>query len=381
MRRDGFLQKILGARFMAAGARAFDMGRLLDTLLVCAVATILIIRTQLWLSNYPQLGGHGLHIAHLLWGGLGMLVAIVVLVVYLNPIARVVGAVLGGIGLGFFIDELGKFLTSDNNYFFKPTAVIIYIFFIGFFVVARALQRRRGFSEREYLVNAIDLAKDAAIRDMDAAEQREALALLDLADQSDPLVERTRALLLAVPVRSEEEPSAIARLLHTTRDGYFRLTEKHWFIVFVTGVFALWAVGTIAEIIALIVTDDPHLTVQRAARIGGQITASKPGHYGFVETANIATSFFAGALVAVGLVLLKVRSRLVAYAWFEWALYVSIFLTQVFAFVQSQFGACVGFVFDVLLLITLRFMQRSERARALHAQESPAAEAPAGAPA
>ncbi len=39
----------------------------------------------------PELGGHGLHIAHLLWGG-------------------------------FFIDELGKFITQDNDYFFKPAA-------------------------------------------------------------------------------------------------------------------------------------------------------------------------------------------------------------------------------------------------------------------
>ena len=56
--------------------RSVDLTRLLDTVLVCAVSTILIVRTQLWLTNYPQLGGHGLHIAHLLWGGLLMLIAL-----------------------------------------------------------------------------------------------------------------------------------------------------------------------------------------------------------------------------------------------------------------------------------------------------------------
>jgi hypothetical protein len=70
------LTRIFGTRFSTLRTRAVDMGSLLDTVMIFAVATILIIRTHLWLTNYPQLGGNGLHIAHLLWGGLGMLIAI-----------------------------------------------------------------------------------------------------------------------------------------------------------------------------------------------------------------------------------------------------------------------------------------------------------------
>jgi hypothetical protein len=381
MNSTGVVQRIFGARFAAVGVRAFDLGPLLDTILVFAVATILIIRTQLWLSNYPQLGGHGLHIAHLLWGGLGMLIAIVILVSYLNPVARQVGAVLGGIGLGFFIDEMGKFLTSDNNYFFKPTAAIIYIFFVAFFLIARALQRRRGFTEREYLINAIELAKDGALGDMDADEQRRALTLLDRADQSDPLVHRTRELLRAVPIRPAVEASFVTRSLNGVRDWYYRTASKRWFTILVTGIFVLWGIGTIVEIFTMILTLDPHLAHQGAVRIAGRVT-SKPGHYGFVEMANFVTSLISGALVIAGLVALRFRSRVTAYRLFEWALLISIFLTQVFAFIQSQFGACAGFVIDVLLLITIRFLLQSERERALHESEASAVEeVPVGAPA
>jgi hypothetical protein len=53
-----------------------ELGSLHETLIIASVATVLVIRTQLWLAHHPQLGGHGLHIAHLLWGGSLMLLAI-----------------------------------------------------------------------------------------------------------------------------------------------------------------------------------------------------------------------------------------------------------------------------------------------------------------
>src|SRR5919201_5377778 len=110
-RRKRFLSRIpLGRTLSHVPVRSVDMVRLLDVVLVCAVATILVVRTQLWLTNYPQLGGHGLHIAHLLWGGLLMLAAIVLLLAFITSVARRVAAVIGGVGLGLFMDELGKFV-------------------------------------------------------------------------------------------------------------------------------------------------------------------------------------------------------------------------------------------------------------------------------
>src|SRR5262249_6926232 len=63
------LGRIFGPRFASLWTRAYDIGPLLDTVIICAAGTILAIRSELWLTHYPQLGGHGLHIAHLLWGG------------------------------------------------------------------------------------------------------------------------------------------------------------------------------------------------------------------------------------------------------------------------------------------------------------------------
>ena len=69
-------------------SRNADLGLLHETFFICAITTILCIRTQLWLTNYPQLGGHGLHIAHLLYGGALMVTALAFLLTLLGRRVR-----------------------------------------------------------------------------------------------------------------------------------------------------------------------------------------------------------------------------------------------------------------------------------------------------
>ena len=64
--------------------RNAEAGELIEFCLVAAVATVLVIRLVLELSGYPQLGGGGLHIAHVLYGGLLMLVALLLLFSLMN---------------------------------------------------------------------------------------------------------------------------------------------------------------------------------------------------------------------------------------------------------------------------------------------------------
>ena len=74
----------------------------------------------------------------------------------------------------------------------------------------------------------------------------------------------------------------------------------------------------------------------------------------------IVSSLVAGAFVIWGFTRLR-RSRLAAYEMWEHAVFIQIFFVQVFVFIQTQFGACIGFLIDLLLLISLRFMIARER--------------------
>jgi len=170
-------------------------GDLQETFLVSAVATILIVRSQLWLLDYPQIGGRGLHIAHLLWGGLLMLVAIALLLTYLGRRPRVPASVVGGAGFGLFIDELGKFITSDNDYFFRPAAALIYLVFLALFFGARALTRRRPLTSTEYAANALDLVAEAVSHDLDEREKRQADGMLAAADPDGPAARPLRRMI------------------------------------------------------------------------------------------------------------------------------------------------------------------------------------------
>lgn len=99
-------------------------------IIISFAVSVLAIRAYLYVTGYPQIGGGGLHVAHMLWGGIALFVGSTLLLLYRGLFLGRAAAILTGVGWGFFIDEVGKFITSNNDYFFAPAAVIIYIAFL-----------------------------------------------------------------------------------------------------------------------------------------------------------------------------------------------------------------------------------------------------------
>jgi hypothetical protein len=124
--------------------------------LISFAASVTLTRLFLSLTKYPQLGGGGLHIAHMLWGGLLLYIAALLPLLFANRETYTLSAVLAGAGIGLFIDEVGKFITQQNDYFFPAAAAIIYISFL--LTVLLFINLRRGAKTR---------ARDDLMRDFE----------------------------------------------------------------------------------------------------------------------------------------------------------------------------------------------------------------------
>lgn len=302
--------------------------RHLATFLVATAATVLLTRALLAATGYPQLGGDGLHIAHVLWGGLLMAVAFLLLLSFAGPALRPIGALVGGIGFGLFVDEVGKFVTADNDYFYEPTAAIVYATVVGLGLVADALHGRRAPDPREALAGAVDEAVAGVVGGFTPAARRRAEAFL--ADAGDaPGARETRALLHSVAEDHDELPdpvdavaSTVVRVLHTLVRARF----VPWLAVAVL-------VGT------------------SGVAVGGAVWrwASGEASPGWVVAGALVSGAASVVLSGIGLARVR-RDTEDGYRWFRRAVLVSLLVTQFFLFRLSQWDASWGLLVDLLVL-------------------------------
>ena len=119
--------------------------------------SVSITRLFLELTGYPKLGSGDLHIAHVLWGGLILFGAALLPIILANRWVYLSSAILAGAGVGLFIDEVGKFLTQSNDYFYPPAAPIIYAFFLITVLIYIQVRRPTSREPRNELYHALDI--------------------------------------------------------------------------------------------------------------------------------------------------------------------------------------------------------------------------------
>lgn len=107
-----------------------DAERYIQLSVLGLAASITLTRFILEATGYPQLGNETLHIAHCLYGGVILYIGCLLPLIYSNKWAFTWSGILSGAGMGLFIDEVGKFMTVNNDYFFPAAAPVIYGFFL-----------------------------------------------------------------------------------------------------------------------------------------------------------------------------------------------------------------------------------------------------------
>lgn len=320
---------MLAGRFVI---RNLDGDVLRENFLISAVVSIIVIRIFLALSDYPQLGGSGFHIAHMIWGGFLMMGALLILLSFLNKSSAHAAAVIGGIGFGAFIDELGKFITRDNDYFFQPTIAIIYVIFILIYLIARFIPKYKDVSSAEYLVNAVEFLKEAIINDLERSEKTRAMQYLNRSDKNDPVVSALKKLLQDVDLIPNRR-GPISYIRELSRSIYLRLAKSRIILNII--------------VIALIV--QAGLTIFTTISIFIERPVLSFDEWGKIIFAMLSVIFvFTGAISFT-------RSRLAAFHYFKLAVLTSIFLTQFFVFYQAQLYALLNLAINILVLLIIDF--------------------------
>ncbi len=340
-------------------ARDADLGPLSELFFVSGVISLLVTRFYLALTGFPQLGGAGLHIAHLLWGGLLMLVALALLLAFVGRSMQRVAALLGGAGFGLLIDEVGKFITSSNDYFFQPAVAIIYVVFVVIFLSFRTIERAGRFTERELLANAYDEAVEVALHPTNAERQARALRLLHESGATGPLARGLERALVEQRALIPPSPSVRASRWRRARWAGIRAFERamasRWFpralvLLVVAYAFVFLLLFGLALATATVATEGPAFALDLFALRGHR----------FVQAGLLASSLAAAALIVAGLVALP-RDRASAYRWFKRSTLVSLLVGQVFLFYTQQFGALVELVLCLLALGGLNALLAAER--------------------
>ncbi|OLE26882.1 MAG: hypothetical protein AUG49_07150 [Catenulispora sp. 13_1_20CM_3_70_7] len=286
---------------------------------IAGIATVLITRAYLAATGYPKVGGGTIHIGHVLWGGLLMIAALTVALVWVGKRARNWTALLGGVGVGLFVDEGGKYLTTTNDYFYRPAAAIIYLLFAALLVLASLLGRdtaAEATDPADRLALAAQTAATALISGLTHDERDRALRLLDGCAGAD-----RDAVVHLLSLAPPHEPGRWVRLGTRIR----RLADHVAWLRFAEAVvFTLLVLSHVVVAVVFIVqatTGEPHTTD------AGAVAAS-------------AVTRTAAALVVLTAVRLLLRTRRVAaYRLARAAVLLDLLVTEIFNFHDSQFGA------------------------------------------
>jgi sterol desaturase/sphingolipid hydroxylase (fatty acid hydroxylase superfamily) len=226
------------------------------TSLVAFAVTVIVTRMYLKWTGYPQIGTGVLHIAHALWGGLLLFVAVLLPLALANRWAIQASALLGGLGIGLFIDEVGKFITQANDYFYPPALSLIYGFFLLNCFIYLFFRRPHREDPRLAMYHVFEGLQDALDGDLDSAEAAMIEAQLAIAKRSDREEIVSLATVLSTFLEKEKErlplaqPGVWKRTVARVDALGLRLGRRvHRTII--SGILLLWLILVIGYVVVL----------------------------------------------------------------------------------------------------------------------------------
>ncbi len=334
--------------------------------LISFAASVAVTRLFLELTGYPQLGNEELHIAHVLWGGLLLFVAALLPLMFANRWAYTWGALCAGLGVGLFIDEVGKFITQSNDYFYPAAAPLIYALFLLTVLIYVQIRRSHTHTPRAELYRALDGLQEVLDRDLDPQERQELEARLrHVAEsaQQPALSGLARELLDFVSGEDLTLVPDVATFwerIGAWVDGF----EERWFslvrlkAVLVGGLVGLGVVQILSMVRLVWAALDPEYLDRMLAQLiaVGKVTdaSAMAWFIGRMALEGAVGLILVGAAVFLAIGKERIGVRLAYYG-----LIVSLTVTNLLVFYFEQFSTIITAAIQfVVLLVVLRYRRR-----------------------
>ena len=332
--------------------------------LTAFASSVVLTRLFLAITGYPQLGNSVLHIAHALWGGLLLLVAILLPLILANRWALSLSALLSGLGVGLFIDEVGKFITQQNDYFYPPAAPLIYAFFLLMVFLYIAVRRVGSTNPRAEMYRALSGLSELLDDNLDARELKVLLSHLEHARESEqPHVAGLAATVQTYLQKTDiplvpEQPSYWKRFSAAVeeRGKHFGRRRHRLLIIVALIILALGSLGTAA--VLSYVALGPDSSQLRLFGLYSLHTGEQSVGLGFWYYLRMVLEFFVSmvALVGVYFFATKVDQRGVNAALL--GLLVSLTGVRLLSYYFDQFSATTMAVIQLgVLLVVLAYRE------------------------
>lgn len=334
-------------------------GYLLITLISFAVS---VSGTRLFLeiTGYPQLGSGGIHIAHVLWGGLFLFVSALLPLILVNEWAFTLSAAIAGFGIGLFIDEVGKFITQNNDYFHPTAAPIVYVFFLFTVLVFVLVRQQRKISYRAKMYGILEQFNEVLDRDLSSDEYDQLMSQLDDVIRKD---ESKAEIELALSLKSYLESNRGRVVPHDPtvydmiRNAWIRfekkwLNRKRFCRILIIGLLA-WGVWALISPVGflLIMRSPDQLQTFVEQLISNRLVRNTSGLNWF--EARILLGGGAGIVSIIAAVMLSFKAERTAVWVGIIDLLVTLTIVNPLVFYFEQFSTIVLAVFQFVLFILL----------------------------
>jgi hypothetical protein len=332
-----------------------DAPQFFETVIVSSVLTLLGVRLFLELTGYPQIGSGGLHIAHVLWGGILLFAGAVIALLYRNRPLLLLSAALTGAGWGLFIDEVGKFVTADNDYFFRPAAPIIYVSFLVLWLLALRISRREPQRTSDAIYSILDGLEEvieASVEPDELATMQEQLKQLSI-EHHDGVTDELAQALLHFTQREEiraqgVRQSSVLTGLSKARHALDRiLLSPRWSSRLLPSALALSALGrtvyTVRHVLPLLWPDLAPV-LHADLDVSPFLSARNLGFFVLMNAARLTLSVF---LLLSAYWIFRRQER--GWDSARWALVLAIVGVDPLVFYFTQFSTAVVAVADVAM--------------------------------